>query len=379
MNHIRTKLAVKLTEVSKSHWFDANGYPLTARDESGRFVNPWSSQSTNGTHPILEFLSWRLERLKVWNKKREAIPLTTVPIDWGAFKNARDHLSLTWIGHSTCFVRQSGYTILTDPIFSRRASPVQWLPLGVPRHVPPACQISELPPMIDVVLLSHDHYDHLDKTSCRALKDRVQLWAVPLHLKSWLINKCQIAPSSIVELSWWQSHTINSPGRPPLTLTCTPAQHWSCRTMWDRNLRLWCSWAVQTPQRSFYFAGDTGYPVAFPPLFQQIADVCGPFDLAALPIGAYQPRFFMADAHVTPEEAVQMHIDVQSRTSVAIHWGTFRLAEEEDDEPPRWLDEEAANRQVDFLHVKPGETVVARRRLRRQRIPRTQRRRWPRK
>ena len=202
-----TETPFQIKEFSKSHWFDANGYPLTSRDESGRFVNPWSSQSTNGSHPLLEFLTWRLERLRVWNK-RDTIPLEPVTIDWKVHDNNHNHLSLTWIGHSTCLVRLSGYTLLTDPIFSHRASPVQWLPLGVPRHVPAACEINDLPPIIDVVLISHDHYDHLDKISCQLLKDRVQLWAVPCKIKEWLVNKCDIHPDSIIELEWWQQHTI---------------------------------------------------------------------------------------------------------------------------------------------------------------------------
>ena len=363
-----TETPVQITEYSKSHWFDANGYPLTSRDESGRFVNPWSSQSTNGSHPLLEFLTWRLERLRVWNR-RETIPLEPVTIDWKVYdnnnnkeSNHHDHLSLTWIGHSTCLVRLSGYTLLTDPIFSHRASPVQWLPLGVPRHVPAACQVNDLPPVIDVVLVSHDHYDHLDKISCRLLKDRVQLWAVPSNIKEWLVNKCDIDPDKIIELEWWQQYTIpsstnsnNTHSRLPLTLTCAPAQHWGSRTMWDRNQRLWCSWACQTPTRNFYFGGDTGYPLEFP-LFRLIGDTLGPFDLSALPIGAYAPRFFMADSHVNPHEAVQIHEQIRSKQSVAIHWGTFALAEEDDDEPARLLQE--AN--VEGFHtILPGETVVA--------------------
>ena len=352
---------VQLTEYSKAHWFDANGYPLTARDESGRFVNPWSSQSTNGSHPIWEFVTWRLERLRVWNK-RETVPVAPVPWELQN-SNHQDHLSLTWIGHSTCLVRLSGYNILTDPMFSHRASPVQWLPLGVPRHVQAACQVENLPPIIDVVLLSHDHYDHLDKTSCRALKDRVQLWAVPLNMKEWLVEKCDIDPTKIIDLEWWQHHTLSlqlpvPQDRPPLTLTCAPAQHWGSRTMWDRNHRLWCSWAVSSPSRNFYFGGDTGYPTDFP-LFWQIGDALGPFDLAAIPIGAYAPRFFMADSHIHPSEAVKIHEQVRSKKSVAIHWGTFALAEEDDDEPPRLLEKEAASVNIDFTSIRPGETVSA--------------------
>jgi N-acyl-phosphatidylethanolamine-hydrolysing phospholipase D len=358
-SRIRARLRpVQLTEFSKPHWFDANGYPLTARDESGRFVNPWSSESTNGSHPVWDFIRWRLERLRVWNKK-EIVPVRPIPVEFDDTHNAIDHLSLTWIGHSTCLVRLSGYTLLTDPIFSQRASPVQWIPVGVPRHVQPACRVDDLPPVIDVVLLSHDHYDHLDKTSCMALKDRVVLWAVPLNIKAWLVTKCGIDPTKIVELKWWQRHTLSTQHRGiPLTLTCAPAQHWGSRTMLDRNSRLWCSWAASSPTRNFYFAGDTGYPAVFP-LFWQIGDALGPFDLAAIPIGAYAPAWFMADSHVNPSEALAIHEQVRSRTSVAIHWGTFTLAEEDDAEPPRWLKEEAAATQQDFRAVVPGTTVYA--------------------
>lgn len=365
---------VQLTERSKSHWFNANnGYPLTATDEYGRFVNPWSSVSTNGTHPVWDFIRWRIQRLRGWSKTN-IVPVRPIPVKFDDDNhnnhnnnhNSIDHLSLTWIGHSTCLVRLSGYTLLTDPMFSQRASPVQWLPVGVPRHVRPACRVDELPPVIDVVLLSHDHYDHLDKTSCMALKDRVVLWAVPLNIKAWLVTKCGIDPTRIVELEWWQRHTIVSTTtrgggggrRVPLTLTCAPAQHWGCRTMLDRNSRLWCSWACSSPTRKFYFAGDTGYPPTFP-LFWQIGDALGPFDLAAIPIGAYHPAWFMADSHVNPQEALAIHEQVRSRTSVAIHWGTFNLAEEDDAEPPTWLKEEAEATQQDFRAVVPGTTVYA--------------------
>jgi L-ascorbate metabolism protein UlaG (beta-lactamase superfamily) len=306
--------------------------------------------------------------------------------------NNNNKIRLTWIGHSTCWVEMADYTLLTDPMFSHRASPVQFWPFGVGRTVDPPVPYQSpgnLPSPIDVCLLSHDHYDHLDLESCRALRHKVKLWVVPLGIKEWLIQNCNVPAQKIVELQWWESVTrvdddhssttttggvvaaVGRDGhhrhhrrrpRAPLTLTCAPAQHWGGRTFWDRNTRLWCSWAVQSADRSFYFGGDTGLPEEFP-LFQQIGDRLGPFDLAALPIGAYKPRFFMRDSHVNPREAVQIHRQLSCRKSVAIHWGTFPLAEEQDHEPPKLLREaiEEVEKEegvvVDFVAIQPGETV----------------------
>jgi L-ascorbate metabolism protein UlaG (beta-lactamase superfamily) len=172
-----------------------------------------------------------------------------------------------------------------------------------------------------------------------------------------LMEKCEVKEHQIEELEWWQStQVVEDKGRPPLSITCAPTQHWSCRTMWDRNQRLWCSFVVDSQDKRFFFGGDTGFPEPFP-LFSQIGQRLGPFDLAALPIGAYRPRYFMADSHCNPSEAVQIHQQIRATKSIAIHWATFRLAEESDDEPPLLLKAAAEEANADFSTLKLGESI----------------------
>ena len=256
---------------------------------------------------------------------------------------------------------------MTDPHFSMRAAPVQgWnVPLnGVARHTAHTDGVLPVSEPIDVCLLSHDHYDHLDTNSCRYLKDKVNLWIVPLGIAEWLIHKCDVDPSRIVDLQWWESTTVTKqvgsnscPRRPPpIRFTCAPTQHWASRSMWDRNTRLWCSWAVESPYSKFYFGGDTGYPSDYP-LFRMIGERLGPFDLSALPIGAYSPRFFMRDSHVDPSEALRVHREVGSKCSVGIHWGAFRLADEYKYEPAALL-RQLCRWDDNFMAIPQGDTIV---------------------
>lgn len=355
--HVTKK--VTLSEYAKDDWFDEYGYPLTSRDDAGRFVNPWSSESTSGRHPMWDFLSWRIPRLLFAPPESKRSNIGIVPVDLSLSDPST--LRFTWIGHATCVIQLGGYAILTDPHFSHRAAPVQAaLPFnGVGRHVPPACDMDDLP-RIDVCLLTHDHYDHLDRNSCMALKPKIKKWVVPLGMKEWLMEKCEISEHAIDELEWWQDVVVEDTEKqkPPLRITSAPTQHWASRTMWDRNQRLWCSYVLEAQDKRFFFGGDTGFPKNFP-LFQQIGQRLGPFDLAALPIGAYAPRFFMQDSHVNPTEAVQIHQDIRSKKSVAIHWGTFRLAEEEDDEPRQLLHEAVAESDfpIDFSTISVGESI----------------------
>jgi L-ascorbate metabolism protein UlaG (beta-lactamase superfamily) len=241
-----------------------------------------------------------------------------------------------------------------------------------------------LPALLDICLISHDHYDHLDKESVRALQERVRLWIVPLGVKRWMIRKGHIPADRIIELEWWESvqlerddqfgrwsvsrrHALrdhpfdqhpatNDPStvstkdgaesraRRSIWITGFPVQHWASRTFWDRNTRLWLSYAVLFGSSAskdapcFYFAGDTAWPRSFPLLFAQIrAYLPRPIDLAAIPIGAYAPALFNQDSHTNPPEAVQVHQSLGARQSVAIHHGCFPLSEEPLDEPAAWL------------------------------------------
>jgi N-acyl-phosphatidylethanolamine-hydrolysing phospholipase D len=253
--------------------------------------------------------------------------------------------AVTWVGHATLLVQLEGVNLLTDPHWSPRASPLPWA--GPRRLSPPGVVFERLPP-IDVVLISHDHYDHLDLATVKRLAaTHDPLFVVPLGLKRWFAEQ---GLTRVEELDWWQAHEARG-----LRLVCVPAQHFAQRTPWDGNRRLWASWAVISATRRFYFGGDTGYFDGF----RQAGERLGPFDLAALPIGAYQPPEIMRFVHTTPEEAVQAFEDLRGRTLLGMHWGTFDLAEEPLDEPPTRMLAEVRRRGVPVERawiLKMGET-----------------------
>jgi N-acyl-phosphatidylethanolamine-hydrolysing phospholipase D len=238
-----------------------------------------------------------------------------------------DECAITWIGHSTFLVQVGGLNVLTDPVWSARCAPVQWA--GPRRHAPPGVAFDQLPP-IDVVLQSHDHYDHFDDWSVRAIArahPQAQ-WYVPLGVGARLRAR---GVSVVTELDWWQTHEERS-----LHVTCVPAQHFSGRTPWDRNATLWGGFALRVGKYALYFVGDTGWHDSF----GDIGTRCGPFDVVLMPIGAYDPRWIMQPVHVDPEEAVEAFTTLQSAhpmsasVMVAMHWGTFVLTDEPIDEPP---------------------------------------------
>lgn len=255
---------------------------------------------------------------------------------------------VTWLGHATLLVQWQGKNILTDPHFSERASPVSWA--GPKRAVPPPLTIKELPP-IDVIVISHDHYDSLDTESVRQLsKHHPQArFFVPLGIGRWLAAK-GVPETQVEEMDWWDERLHRG-----LTVTATPVQHWCRRSLWDTNENLWAGWAIRDDHFNFFFVGDSGYA----PHFKEIGRRLGPFDLAAIPIGAYEPRWFMSFAHMDPGESVQVHRDLKAKHSVAMHWGTFVLTDEPLDEPPQELAKHLRKSQFppeDFFILKHGET-----------------------
>ncbi len=206
-------------------------------------------------------------------------------------------LVITWVGHASFLLQIGAVNVLTDPVWSDRASPVGFA--GPRRWVPPGIRFAELPP-IDVVLISHNHYDHLDDATVRRLVAREPgaRWIAPLGLVPFLRAR---GARHVLELDWWEETRFDG-----LAIACTPAQHFSARGFGDQNRTLWCGWALASASHRAYFAGDTGYH----PEFGAIADRFGPFDAALLPIGAYEPRWFMRPVHMNPEEAVQAFRDV---------------------------------------------------------------------
>ena len=276
------------------------------------------------------FMKWRWEQLfkDIPDADDYHFPVDTT--HHAFLKTNTDIPTLTWIGHATFLIQFHGLNILTDPQFSERASPVSWA--GPRRAVEPALAISGLPD-IDVVVISHDHYDSLDLATVIELaghnRERELTFMVPLGMKAWL-DDLELESINAIELDWSQSHDIGG-----VTFTAEPSQHWCKRTLFDANRRLWASWVIESREGRIFFAGDTGYAKHF----RDIGEKYGQFDLALLPIGAYEPRWFMKPHHVNPEEAVMIHRDIRSKYSVAMHWGTFVLTDEPLDEPPKKLAE----------------------------------------
>lgn len=238
-------------------------------------------------------------------------------------------LAVTWIGHSTFLIQSGGVSVLTDPIWSDRASPVQFA--GPRRHIPPGLPFEKLPP-VDAIFLSHDHYDHLDNGTVRRLIERFPRakWVTPLGVARFLEKR---GAADVTGMDWWENRTLGT-----VSASCTPAAHFSGRYPWKRNATLWSGWIIGLGRHRLFFAGDTG----FHPEFADIAVRFGPLDAAILPIGAYEPRWFMQPVHMNPEDAVTAYSRIAGAGSKACifipsHWGTFRLTDEPLDEPPRRL------------------------------------------
>ncbi len=257
-----------------------------------------------------------------------------------------DEVVVTFVGHATFLIQAGPTSLLIDPIYAERAGP---LSLVGPRRVrAPGVRFDELPP-ISIVLLSHNHYDHCDLGTLRELDRRFSPPLVTPIGNGRLLRRAGIR--RVEELDWWESTTAAQ-----LPITLVPAQHFSARGPFDRNRALWGGFFLEAAGRRILFAGDTGYG----PHFRQIAARFGPIDLALLPIGAYEPRWFMKDIHMNPAEAVQAHLDLGARQSVAMHFGTFQLTPEGIDEPARQLAQALQVRGVaadHFRTVEVGESV----------------------
>jgi N-acyl-phosphatidylethanolamine-hydrolysing phospholipase D len=297
------------------------------RAPDGSFRNPWPDSAVHGYLDVLRMLLERHTKARARTPRRGTFPISTPKISYP--RESETDFTATWVGHSTVLLQFGGLNVLTDPVFSQRASPVQWL--GPRRVMDPAPPLDALPPL-DIVLLSHNHYDHLDNPAVKriARSHPHTTWIVPLGLGAYIRNW---GARDIVELDWWQQTVRNG-----LRITATPTRHFSGRWLRDRNKSLWCGFAFEIKERRFFFAGDTAYH----PEFGEIGARCGPFDFVMVPIGAYDPRWFMHVVHVGPEEAVQIYQDLIAPhpgaslpLMLGMHWGTFRLTDEPMDEPPR--------------------------------------------
>lgn len=270
----------------------------------------------------------------------------TVPtqkVDLSKIHNPPQELQVTWLGHSTFLIQKDGVTIITDPIFGDRSFGVSFM--GPKRYVPHVMDYQDLP-KIDYVIISHNHYDHLDGVATHTLGDGPR-YLVPLGLKDWYLDQ-GINPERVTEFDWGDHAEYKG-----LKVQALSSQHWSARGFFDRRETLWASWAISIGGVDIWFAGDTGYN---PVQFKKIGDQAGPFDLALIPIGAYEPRGFMKTYHVNPEEAILIHQDVKAKKSIGMHWGTFPLTAEAPYEPVEELARQRSK--YGLSHDEFGEMVM---------------------
>jgi N-acyl-phosphatidylethanolamine-hydrolysing phospholipase D len=256
-----------------------------------------------------------------------------------------DRIVATWIGHSTFLLQIGGLNFLTDPHFGSHCAPVP-LP-AFRRKTEPGLKIEHLP-RIDAILLGHNHYDHLDLSTLRLLGRGTDIYC-PTGVGRLLGG---IGARRVTEMSWGESALFND-----VRLVCLPAQHGSARTPFDRNRSLWCGWMLEHSERRAAFLGDTGYA----PLFAEIGEAFESIDLAMIPIGAYRPEWFMRPLHMNPAEAAQVHLDLKAKQSVAMHWGTFLLADDPLGEPPMLLEQArkaAGIEPEEFRVLGIGETIL---------------------
>lgn len=311
-----------------------------------RFTN----RHPHGRPGLVDVLRWTVERSLHGRPKRPTTSLDVVTPDLPRIQGRHSGHFVTWIGHSTVLIQTHGLNILTDPHFSDRASPLsgigpkRWQAPGLPFHALPN---------IDLVLISHNHYDHLDLASVTdlAARNNPPLFAIPQGLDRWFA--ANVPGARTQTMAWDDQMTLGC-----LDLVFVSVQHWSKRSLGDTDRSLWGGYALLFPGKRLFFAGDLGYS----PACAEIGRRHGPFDLAAIPIGAYEPRWFMRNQHIDPTEAVQVHRDVRAKKSLGIHWGTFHgISDEPLDQPPRDLALARAAAGIspdDFFVLRHGETLA---------------------
>jgi L-ascorbate metabolism protein UlaG (beta-lactamase superfamily) len=315
-------------------------FPISDHCDGERFFNPTGPPARPDGDP----LGWQRTREKSpWPAGGPLTPYPPPPpqVVPGA-------IAATFVGHSTFLLRTANAVILTDPMFETHAGPFGRL--GPRRAHPPALRLDSLP-IPDIVLVSHNHYDHLQPSSLRRCTQGAEPQFVTALGLGAVLRRMTL--QNVIELDWWDAADLGD-GR---TVTCVPAQHFSGRTPFDGNRTLWCGFVLHTATERIYFAGDSGYG----PHFTEIGRRCPSIDLAMLPIGADEPRSFMRPIHMDPEEAVQAHLDIGARVSLGMHFGTFQLTDEAIDEPllalGRALDEKGIPDQA-FTTLDFGESVV---------------------
>ncbi|WP_237690838.1 MBL fold metallo-hydrolase [Paenibacillus caui] len=308
----------------------------------GKFINliPTESRDRSFRSTVTLFL----DRLKKDPKRKPQSDLPVHKVSAEAFEN-KTGSSVTWLGHSAVLLKLEEATLLLDPMFGKYSSAIQGI--GHKRYSPVPLIIEELP-KIDAVLISHDHCDHLDYTSIRKLKDRVETFYVPLGVGTRLI-RFGVEKEQIREFDWWEDTDLKG-----LKLVCTPARHFSGRDPLnrDKDSTLWCSWVITSQSTRVYFSGDSGYG----PHFKKIGETYGPFDVTLMDCGQYDRRW--ADIHLFPEQAVEAHLDVRGKLLLPVHWAVFVLAFHGWAEPAERISLEAKRKGVQITTPLIGETVV---------------------
>jgi L-ascorbate metabolism protein UlaG (beta-lactamase superfamily) len=314
-------------------------FPVSDHCDGARFFNRHAAAGRD----FRDVFTWmRTRQRTAWPRALSLAPQppppTTVP---------PGQVAVTFIGHSTFLIRTATRVFITDPVFTTHAGPFGRL--GPRRVRPPALALADLPP-IDVVLLSHCHYDHLQPSCIAAIGcDLVTTLGVSRYIPAARGGR---GPRHIVELDWWDTTRLSG-----ATITAVPAQHFAARTPWDKNQTLWCGFVVQIDGVTLYFAGDSGYS----PQFAEIGARFPSIDVALIPIGAYEPRWFMQPMHMNPDEAVRVHRELGARRSIGMHFGTFQLTDEGIDEPvaalARARDEQGVSAEA-FRVLGFGETCV---------------------
>ena len=321
---------------------------------SNEIINRPAHHLADGTYANTSGVAYEssFNKLLKWSWERRSKNLETfdfeveVPNYKEIYEN--ENIVITWIGHESFLYQNKDINVLTDPHFTQRASPLNFA--GPKRYMAPGMKIDDLP-NIDVVTISHSHYDHLDYKSVKLLSEKFEniLFLVPLGLKKWFESK---GIYNVRELDWWDSFTIKE-----TLITFAPVQHWSARGLFDRNETLWGAWHFKNKFHSFIHLGDTGYTDDF----RVIREKLGPVDLAAIPIGAYEPRWIMEFSHINPEEAVMTFLDLEASKAIGMAWGTFILTDEPVKEPPRELLKELKKSNIsneDFFILKHGESYL---------------------
>lgn len=322
-------------------WFSAPGYegPTTDRFNGTTFENLENVEAKG----FLDVLKWSFNREEgEWKEfTEEDVSFAEKPAS-----SVTNSLSITYVNHATFLIQTGGLNILTDPVWSERVSPLSFA--GPKRMRPPGLKFQDLPE-IDLVIISHNHYDHLDIETLKKLNDQHSPeFIVPLGVDLYLDQE---GISNTTSLDWWEGDSVSE----SLKVTAVPAQHFSARGLFDRNKTLWSGYVLETDSGTVYFAGDTGYGK----FFKEIGEKFNSVTVALIPIGAYKPEWFMGPIHVNPEEAIQVHKDVNAEISFGMHFGTFPLADDGMKEPVNDFSEamkKPENAEVNFKLLTEGDT-----------------------